>query len=97
MLVTEPEGKKFVTFDVTIANNSDEAYDPTLANFTASSAGEEAEQIFDTEKKLSGSPNTTVKAGKTVKFKIGFAVIDKKDITLDASPGFEYDTKTFEN
>ena len=97
MIVTDPKGKKFVAFDVTIANGSEEDYDPTLATFTASSGGEEAEAVFDTENKLSGSPSTTVKIGKTVKFKVGFAVTDEKDITMDAAPGFEYGTKTFEN
>lgn len=97
MLLSDPDGKDFVSFDVTIVNGSDEAYDPNLTNFTASSDGEEAEQIFDTDNKLNGSPSTTVKPGKSVKFKIGFAVADKGDITMDASPGMEYSSKTFMN
>ena len=88
---------KHVIMTVVIENGTGEDYDPVLSSFTASSSGEESEGVFDDANKLNGSPDTTVKAGKSIKFKIGFSVADPKDITLDASPGFEYQSKTFQN
>jgi len=90
-------GNDAVVFDVTIHNGSGEDYDPSLAYFTASSDGEEAEQIFDSAKKVGDSPTTTVKDGKSIKFKIAFGVADKSDITMDATAGMEYSSKTFTN
>lgn len=88
---------KHVIMTVTLDNGTSEDYKPSLAHFTASSGGEEAEQIFDSQNKLDGGPSTTVKPGKSVKFKIGFSVADVKDITLDASPGFDHKSITFVN
>lgn len=86
-----------VVFEVTIENNSGEDYDPSMSYFTASSGGEESEQIFDSENGLDGGPTTTVKNGKSIKFKIGFSVADPSDITMDASADMFGDTKTFVN
>ncbi|CBT75432.1 MULTISPECIES: DUF4352 domain-containing protein [Glutamicibacter] len=96
MVVTN-EDANFVSFDVVVENGSEEDFDPVMIHFTASSDGEEAEAVFDTDNKLDGPPQTTIKPGKSAKFKIGFGVADPKDITMDASAGMEYSTQTFAN
>ena len=89
----EGEGKPLV-FTVTITNGTKEDFDPALFSTTASSDGAEATSIFDSAKGVE-PPMTSVKPGKTVTFKIGFTVLNAKDITMDVSPGFEYEAKTF--
>ncbi|MFL6177316.1 MAG: hypothetical protein ACJ715_11755, partial [Ornithinibacter sp.] len=64
---------------------------------TVSSGDAESEQIFDSEKGIEGSPSTKVRPGKTVKFDIAYMVLKPADITMDVSPGFDYNDATFTN
>lgn len=84
-----------VEMQVTVKNGSKKAYDPAVFSMTASSGQAEAEQIFDSEKGLNGSPSTKVLPGKTVKFKVGFSVKNPKDLTVEVSPGFEYENAIY--
>jgi hypothetical protein len=68
-----------------------------MFSVTASSGEEEAEEIFDTDNGLEGSPMTSVRDGKNIKFDIGFRVTDPKDVTLEVSPGFDYDSAIWSN
>ena len=86
-----------VKFQVTLKNTGSKAYDPTLFSDTVSSGEAEAETIFDSENGFEGSPSTTVRPGKTVKFNVGYKVLKLKDITMEVSPGFEYSEAVFTN
>lgn len=82
---------------VTVTNGTGEKYDPSMFSLTASSGEEEAEEIFDSESGLEGSPMTSVRDGKSIKFDVGFRVADPKDVTLEVSPGFDYDSAIWSN
>jgi hypothetical protein len=86
-----------VKFQVTLKNTGSKAYDPTLFSDTVSSGEAEAEEIFDSENGFEGSPSTSVRPGKTVKFVVGYKVLKLKDITMEVSPGFEYSEAIFTN
>lgn len=88
-------GKNHVVFTVTLKNGSAKPYDPSLFSATAVSGEAEAEQIFDSAKNVGGSPDTKVLPGKRVVFKIAFTVKNPKDITMEASPGFEYENALY--
>ena len=86
---------EFVRFDVTITNGTGEAFDPSLAYVTASSAGVEADQVFDVEIGLDGGPTTSVLPGESVTFPAGFGVTDPAALLVELSPSFEYDGALF--
>ena len=85
----------FVMFTVTIVNGTDKPYDPTLFSTTGSSGDEEAEEVFDTDNGLNGSPDTKILKGKSKKFKIGYGAKKGADFVLEVTPGFEYDSALF--
>ncbi|RKW71731.1 DUF1942 domain-containing protein [Galactobacter caseinivorans] len=91
--MADVQGKPQV-FTVTVTNGTEEDFKPVILSLSASSGGSEAEQIFDSSQGVE-MPTTTVKPGKTVTYKVAFDVEDPDDITMDVSPGFEYDSKTF--
>lgn len=83
-------------FQVTLKNGTDKTFDPALFYATVSSNEAEAEAIFD--EGLEGSPSTKLLKGKTVKFTVGYMVLNAKDITMDANPGmFEYADTIYTN
>jgi hypothetical protein len=85
-----------VRFDVTITNGTDAPFDPSMVFLTASSAGTEADQVFDSEGGLDGGPMTTVLPGQSVTFAAGFGVTDPADLLVQVAPGpFEYDDALF--
>lgn len=90
------DGYDNVVFEFVLTNNSEERYEPALRN-TASSAGEEASTIFDTEKGVEFPPSTVVLPGKSVKWQEAFSLADPSDITLQVSFGFTYDSPVFTN
>jgi hypothetical protein len=90
-------GQKAVQFVITITNGTGKVYDPSLFNTTASSGGAEASSIFSSSQGISGSPDTKVLPGKKVSFKDAYSVVDPKDITLEVTPGFEYNSAIFTN
>lgn len=87
-----------VIFQVTLKNGTGKTFDPALFYATVGSGEAEAEQIFDSGKGLEGSPTTKLLKDKTVKFKIGFMVLNAKDITMEANPSsFEYANVIYTN
>ncbi len=89
------KGQAALQFVFTVTNGTGSNYDPTLFSATASSGGAEASEIYDSAKGMEGSPNTKVLQGKKVSFKVAFSVADPKDVTMEVSPGFEYDSGIF--
>lgn len=95
-MVTTEDGTD-LRWTVTVTNGTGKKYDPSMFSVTASSGEKEAEEIFDTDNGLDGSPMTSVRDGKSIKFDIGFRVADPKDVTLEVSPGFDYDSAIWSN
>ena len=74
---------------VTIKNGSAQQFDPTMAHLTASSGGQEGDQVYDG--KVGASPDTTVLPGKTINWDVAFGAQSLDDLTIEGSPGFDYD------
>ncbi len=89
------EGDRFVVFTVTIVNGTGEVFDPSGFSTTASSGGREADEVYDSENGLEGSPMTSIQPGKSVSFEVAYGVSDASDLTLDVSPDWwDHDTFT---
>lgn len=89
------EGEEYVVVTVTITNGTGEVFDPSGFSTTASSAGREAEEVWDTDSGIEGAPQTSLQPGKSVSFEVAYGVDDAADVTLDVSPDwFEHDTFT---
>lgn len=86
---------QFAKVTVSIKNGSTQAFEPTMALLTASSAGQESHQIFDG--KVGGSPSTSVLPGKTVKWDVAFGVQSLDDLTIEGSPAFDYANTVWTN
>lgn len=82
----------FLKFDITIVNDSDENYDPSMFYDTLQSGNAEAESVFDSDSGLSGSPSTTLLSGREVAFSVGYGVMDPGDLVMEVAPGFEYES-----
>ena len=80
-----------VVMEVTVKNGTDEPFQAHSLRTAASSGGQEAEEIFDSENDI-GFPSTDVRPGKELTYRIAYEVKDKGDVDLDLNPGFEYDT-----
>lgn len=90
-----PSSKTAWKVQVTLTNGSSTAYDPSMFYATASVGGTEVDQVFDNAKKLSGSPSTKVRPGKTVSFWIGFTGKPTGDLAIDIRPSWEHDEVTY--
>lgn len=93
--VQAKEAHVFVAFTVTIDNGATSNYDPTLFMASAQSGSVEASEVFDSENGFNGPPTTKLLPGRTVTFKVGYGVQDPKDIVLEVTPGFDYDSAIF--
>jgi hypothetical protein len=78
---------KYVYFTVTIKNGTGKRYDPSEFYTTATTGDDESEQVFDTDNGFNSAPTTKVRAGKTIKFKIGYGVNNKTDFVVEVTPG----------
>ena len=76
----------YVKFTVTVKNGTNRRLDPSGITTTASSGEEEMEEVYDTENKLDGNPQTKLLKGKTVKYQIGYGSLKGKDFVLEVSP-----------
>jgi hypothetical protein len=86
----------FVSFDVTVTNNSTEPFQPLMMSFATTSAGVAGEDIYDSESNVTGmGPDGDVLPGNTVTFTVAYAVQDPADLQLDVTTGFDYDTVYF--
>ncbi|MCV9996533.1 hypothetical protein OIU93_19905 [Paeniglutamicibacter sp. ZC-3] len=86
-----------IAFNVTIVNGTGERFDPAMFNATMQSSNVEADQIFDSAKKLEGTPSTTILPKRESSFQLGFTVADKKDLVLEVTPSFEHESVVFTN
>lgn len=82
-----PESSPGLRFTVTIVNGTGTKYDPSLELVNAQIGNTEAEQIFDTENGLDGSPSTSVLPGREVTYKVGFAGTDAENLVVEYQPG----------
>lgn len=89
------EGKKHVVLDVPLTNGTSEKFDPSIFRVAAQSGDGEASQIFDTASGVGEYPQTQLRAGKSVKWKIAFSVEDYNDLAVDVTPDFDHDTQMF--
>lgn len=87
--------KSSVVFTVTVVNKTGKPYDPSIFMLSMQSGNEEASQIFDSQNNLGGSPSTKILNGREAKFKAAFNVANPKDLVLEVTPGFEYDSVIF--
>lgn len=88
-------GEKFkyaVAFTIVIVNKSGKAFDPSSASATVQSNDVEGDQIFDSAAGYMGSPDTKVLNGRQTKYTIAFGVANPKDVVLELTPGFEYNS-----
>ncbi|MCG2801187.1 MAG: DUF4190 domain-containing protein, partial [Cellulomonas sp.] len=86
----------FVSFDVTVTNNSTEPFQPLMMSFAATSGGVAGEDVYDSEANVTGmGPEGDVLPGNTVTFTVAYAVKDPADLQLDVLTGFDYDTVYF--
>lgn len=89
----------YVKFGVRLINKTGKPFDPALVYSTLQSGNEEAEQVFDSENNIGGSPETKLLDGREAKWVIGFAVKDPNDLVLEISPdaGIEYEGAIYTN
>ncbi|CAM4057375.1 hypothetical protein [Janibacter anophelis] len=86
-----PSNAKGQAFTVTIVNDTEAPFDPTLAYITLQSANTEAEQIFDSEAGYGDSPQTTLLPGRETTYKVAFATPDASDLVMEFTPSWDHD------
>lgn len=74
-------------FEITVVNKTGKPYEIVGDYVTLQSGNTEAEQIFDSEKGLNGTPNTPVLDGREAKYSIGFQVQKPQDLVMQYQPG----------
>jgi hypothetical protein len=80
----------YLSYTVTIVNNTGDVYEPAVFFTSVQSGDQEADQVFDSENNLTGSPSTAILAGRQSTFTIGFGVSNPDDVVMEVTPGFEY-------
>lgn len=80
----------YLSYTVTIVNNTGAVYEPALFFTSVQSGDQEADQVFDSENNLTGSPSTAILDGRQSTFTIGFGVSNPDDIVMEVTPGFDY-------
>ena len=88
-------GKKaaaYLKYTITIVNKTGKPYDPALFTTSVQSGDKEAEKVYDSEGNLGLPPSTKVLNGRQSTFTVGFGVSDPKDIVMEVSPGFDYES-----
>jgi hypothetical protein len=89
------KGATHLVWTVTVKNGTAEPYDPGGYSDTVQSGQSEGSSCFDTAKGLEGEPSTTLLAGRTVTWKVGFGVENPNDVVMEVRPGFEYESAIF--
>ena len=76
---------------MTIVNNTGDVYEPAVFFTSVQSGDQEADQVFDSENNLTGSPSTAILAGRQSTFTIGAALenssLDSRSSDLDTVTG----------
>jgi hypothetical protein len=90
-------GPSYIVMNVTIVNGSTENYDPILFYSTASSAGTEATEIYDSVT-LDSRPSTAVLPGASISFPLAYAVADPAQLVIEIEPSmFVYESLVVTN
>jgi hypothetical protein len=79
-------------FKVTITNVSKKNFDPSSLLPTMVSGGIVAPPVYDKKNGLGRPPSTTLSPGRTVSFKVGFAVADTNDMVMELTMGSQKPT-----
>jgi hypothetical protein len=77
------KSKRYVKFPVTVVNKSHKSIDLGLTYISVQSANKEADHVFDSLIGLKGPPDKKVLKGRKLRFHVGFAVADPKDIVME--------------
>jgi hypothetical protein len=85
----------YLSFTVTIVNNTGATYEPALFHASVQSGDKEADQIFDAAGGFTGTPGTAILNGRQSTFTIGFGVANPDDVVMEVSPGLNYDKAYF--
>jgi hypothetical protein len=89
-------GAKAFQVKITIKNGTNEVYQPPTTSVSASVDGQEAQSIFDSEKKVLGPPTTSVQPGKSTTYSLAFgSPTPSGDLQVDVRPGFVLNPATF--
>ena len=89
------DADKFVGFTVTIKNGTGKRFDPSSFYTTATTGDDEAEQVFDSEGGYNAAPSTKLRAGRSVKLKIGYGVDKNSDFVVEVAPGYTADDESY--
>lgn len=73
-------------FTVVVVNGTEAPYDVVGDYVTLQSGNKEAEQIFDSEKNVTGPPDTKILPDREAKYDIAFQVKNPKDLVMEYQP-----------
>lgn len=93
------EGQPAIYVTLTLTNGSSEPLEPTPYPQVLSGMAQ-ASPIFDVGGSLGDSmtiPTMTLQPGQTIQWNAAYSIKDPADITLEVSPGFEYNNISFTN
>lgn len=90
-----PADTKGSAFTVTIVNDSEAPFDPSMAYLSVQSGNTESEEIFDSEAGFVGAPDTTLLPGREATFDVAFAMSDPSDVVVEISPSWEHDAALY--
>jgi hypothetical protein len=85
----------YVRITITVVNKTGATYDPSAFYATLQSANVEATSVYDSDKKIEGGPQTKLLKNREAKWDLGFGVKNPKDLVLEVTPGFEYNSVIF--
>ncbi|BAK36877.1 hypothetical protein MLP_38630 [Microlunatus phosphovorus NM-1] len=75
--------KAYRRFTITVVNKTSGPIDLAVTYITMQSNNKEAEQVFDSEKGLEGSPSTKLLKGRESEWDIGFGVANPDDMVME--------------
>jgi outer membrane murein-binding lipoprotein Lpp len=78
------DAKRYVKYQITLKNGTDEPFDPVLVYPTLQDGEEEASSVTDIEKKIGVPPSTKLLPGRTTKWNVAYGV-NTKDLVMEVS------------
>jgi len=81
---------RYVTMEIVITNGTTTNYAAASTVINATFAGAEVQRVYDAASKVSGAPTNDVLPGKSVVFRVGFAVPTKDagELQVEVSPAY---------